>query len=116
MTSEQPERRKSNAKAKTVALVEQAYKAGFSEGSNERQKLVNTLRTTNQYLWKELCRLDETDPTEGIRISLVFAERLAAALQKRHSGYARDLRKQIRNSNRKLSKLLKILEHCKEFT
>ena len=103
------------ASKKSVNLIRKAYKTGYADGQAERQKFFNTLRTTNFRLWQELCRLDVNEPSEGIWLSVAFAEKLAAALQKKHSGHARELRKKIKRSNQKLDKLLEILEGCREF-
>ena len=100
-----------------ASVVKRVYKLGFKEGLNERQKLVNTLRITNHNLWQELTRLDTNEPTEGIWISISFAEELVTALQrsKRNKFYVEELRRRIRKSNLKLKKLVKILDGCKEF-
>ena len=80
------------AKARTA--IARAFKAGYSAGIGESQKRLNCLRTTNGYLWRELTKLDETEPSEGIQISIAFAERLVTILKKRHNTYARQLRRQ----------------------
>jgi len=100
--------------ARIRAAITRAYKSGFQEGKNEGSKRLNTLRIANGYLWRELTKLDEHEP-EGVWLSTAFAERLAAALQKRHQTYARDIRRQIKSSNQKLEKLLEILDGCKDY-
>jgi len=115
MASQKPETKITLDIAKARVVITRAYKAGYAEGINEGQKRLNCMRVSNGYLWKELTRLDEHEPTEGVWISTAFAERLANILKKRHNTYARQLRKQIKNSNQKLDKLLEILEGCKEF-
>jgi len=101
--------------AKTRAAITQAYKTGYSAGIGECQKRLNCLRTTNGYLWRELTKLDETEPSEGIQISIAFAKRLVTVLKKQHNTYARDISRQIRNSNQPLNNLLEILDHCKDY-
>ena len=100
-----------------ASVVKRAYKLGYEEGQNERQKFLNCLRNTNHNLWQELTRLDTNEPTEGIWLSTKFAEELVVALQrsKRNKFYVEELRRRIRKSNKKLKKLLKILDSCKEF-
>jgi len=74
-----------------AAVVKQAYQLGFKEGLNEGNKRLNCLRTTNGYLWRELIKLDKYEPTEGIRLSVVFAEELVVALRrsKRNNFYCK---------------------------
>ena len=114
MASKKPAK-KPDAKVKAAALIRKVYRLGYVEGQAERQKFVNTLRTTNGYLWRELCRMDDHEPDEGLRLSTAFAERLIAALQrsKRNKYYIEELRKRIDRSNLKLKKLVKILDGCR---
>lgn len=118
MTSKKPAAtKKPDAKIKTAALIRKAYRAGFSEGVNEGSKRLNCLATSNHYLWKELTKLDEFEPIEGVRVSTKFVEELIVALRrsKRNRYYIAELRRRINNSNQKLEKLLEILDGCKEF-
>ena len=80
------------------------YKMGLLDGERrQRQRYAETLallKRTNNVLWRELCRLDITLPTEGVLIPFPVIKRLIKSLRKPgdKNWYARKLAKMLKEA------------------
>jgi ribosome modulation factor len=99
-------------KSNLQRALERAYKAGYQAGAGEQNAFLAHLQTTNRQLWQELLELDRVTPCNGVLLSRPLALKLYQALPSKNLGVAIQLKKQIRELDRHLDRILEILESC----